>query len=313
MVDVKRQNFNPDHVLMHEKKDGTIPSGFNSIIVKDIIDNSKIMALGKYEEMDNLEKKFQFFANGPGAYWVGEGQKIKTSKPEMKEATLRAKKLGVILVVSREYLKYSQSQFFNIMAPKVAEAFYKKFDNAFILNVDNPFKQSIAGSAETAKNIVDGTLNYDNILALEDKITDNGHDINGFISSAKNRSVLRKEAVRIENGATLSLYDRTTNEIDGIVTENLNTAAMTRGTLVAGDFDYLRYGIPYPINYKIDESAQLSTIKNEDGSPVNLFEQELIACRFTMDIGAMVLTDNAFAMIKGAEAPKENAEDLETV
>ena len=44
------------------------------------------------------------------------------------------------------------------------------------------------------------------------------------------------------------------------------------------------YGIPYNMSYKISEEAQLSTIQNEDGSPVNLYEQELIALRVTMDV-----------------------------
>ena len=34
----------------------------------------------KYEEMDEKEKEFEYFAKGPGAYWVGEGEKIQTSK-----------------------------------------------------------------------------------------------------------------------------------------------------------------------------------------------------------------------------------------
>ena len=315
MADVKRQTFNPDHVMMHELKDGTVPKSFNQVILKDFLDSSKVIALGQYEEMDNLEKEFQFFTKGPGAYWVGEGQKIKTSRPQLANATLRARKLGVILPVSREYLNYTQSDFFNIMAPQVAEAFYKKFDNAFILDVDNPFAQSIKGSAEKAGNIVDGELTYDNILDLEDKITDAGYDVNGFISSSKNKSVLRKQGVKTENGVALSIYDRQADEIDNIATETLRTNEMTRGTLVAGDFDYLRYGIPYPISYKIDESAQLSTITNADGTPINLFEQELIACRFTMDIGAMVLSDDAFAMIKGEPVEEGTAEteNLETV
>lgn len=41
------------------------------------MEGSKVMQLAKYEEMDSKEKKFEYFAKGPGAYWVGEGQKTK--------------------------------------------------------------------------------------------------------------------------------------------------------------------------------------------------------------------------------------------
>ena len=38
--------------------------------------NSKIMQLGKYEDMNGKsEKEFTYWADKPGAYWVGEGQK----------------------------------------------------------------------------------------------------------------------------------------------------------------------------------------------------------------------------------------------
>ena len=72
------------------------------------------------------------------------------------------------------------------------------------------------------------------------------------------------------------------------------------GNLIAGDFNNIYYGIPYNINYKISEDAQLSTITNEDGSPVNLFEQELMALRATMDVGFMVVKEEAFAKIEPA-------------
>lgn len=73
---------------------------------------------------------------------------------------------------------------------------------------------------------------------------------------------------------------------------------MDKGNLYTGDFDYLRYGIPFNINFKISEEAQLSTLTNEDGTPVNLYEQELVALRATMDIGFMVIKDEAFAKIQ---------------
>ena len=97
------QTFTPDNVLVHEAKDGTIPDSANALILQDVIENSKIMQLGQYQEMTDREKKFEFFAEGPGAYWVGETEKIQTSKPTLLQATMVAKKVAVILPVSREY------------------------------------------------------------------------------------------------------------------------------------------------------------------------------------------------------------------
>ena len=62
--------------------------------------------------MDSKEKKFEYFAKGPGAYGVGEGEKIRTSKAQWLQVKMVAKKLGVIIPCSREFLHYKMSDFF---------------------------------------------------------------------------------------------------------------------------------------------------------------------------------------------------------
>ncbi|MGD6847279.1 phage major capsid protein [Rossellomorea aquimaris] len=290
------QTFSPDNVMVHEAKDGTIPDKYNTMILNDVMENSKIMQLGVYEEMTDKEKTFEYFAEGPGAYWVGETEKIQTSKPTLLQVKMTAKKLGVILPVSREYLQYRVSNFFEIMRPKIAQAFYKKFDEAGILNVANPFTQSIEQSVIAAENIVYDGITYDNILAVEDELFENDVEPNAWISKVQNHTALRN-AQKAENGTLQSLYDRSNNTIDGLPAVDLKTANLAKGTLYAGDFDQLRYGIPFNIDYAISEEAQLSTITNADGSPINLFEQEMVALRATMDVGLMIIKDEAFAKL----------------
>lgn len=292
------QTWNPDNVTVFEHKEGTIPDKYNELILKDVMEGSKVMQLAKYEEMDSKEKKFEYFAKGPGAYWVGEGEKIKTSKPQWLTAKMVAKKLGVIVPCSRELLNYKVSDFFEKMKPKIAEAFYKKFDDAVILNADNPFPQSLEESVMESGNSISTGLTYDNILALEDILSDGDFDVNAFISTKKNRSTLRN-VQKIENGVVVeTLYDRANNTLDGYPVVDLKS--LEKGTLYAGDFDYMYYGIPYGMSYKISEEAQLSTLTNEDGTPVNLFEQELVALRVTMDVAFMIVKDTAFAKLESA-------------
>ena len=289
------QTWNPDNVTVYEKKDGTIPDKYNTLILKNVMENSKVMQLAKYEEMDSKEKKFEYFAKGPGAYWVGEGEKIKTSKPQWLTATMVAKKLGVIVPCSREFLTYKMSDFFEVMKDKIAEAMYIKFDEACIINEDNPFPQSVEESAILAGNTIFGGISYDNVLAMEDVLSDNDYDVNAFISTKKNRSTLRN-VTKIENGVVVeTLYDRSNDTIDGYPVTNLKS--LDKGLLYAGDFDYMYYGIPFNMSYKIDESAQLSTLTNADGTPVNLFEQELAALRVTMDVAFMIVKDEAFVRL----------------
>lgn len=295
------QTFTPDHVKLYEQPDGSIPKQYNQLILKEIMENSKMMQLAKYEEMTGKEKEFQYFAEGPGAYWVNETEKIKTSTAKWLTVKMVAKKVGVIILASREYLEYERAQFFNEMKPKIAEAFYKKIDAATILNKENPFPQSIDQSAVAASHVVQDELTYDTILDLQDLLADEDFEPNAFISTRKNRKTLRG-ASKVIGNQTEFIYDRSNNTIDGLPVVDLK--AQPKGTLYTGDFDHMFYGIPYNMNYKISEEAQLSTIVNEDGTPVNLFEQEMFAMRVTMDIGFMLVKDGAFGKIEPSTTPE---------
>lgn len=291
------QTWNPDNVLVYENKDGTIPGEYNTLIMNEVMEGSKLMQLAQYEPMTDKVKDFQYFAEGPGAYWVGEGEKIKTSTAKWLNVQMVAKKVGVIIPVSREFLHYKMSDFFTVIRPKIAEAFYQKIDNATLLDIENPFPQSVEGSIQETAKIVNGELTFENILDLQDLLAEDNFEANAFISNRGNRRPLRN-AVETVGNTTEVMYDRATNQIDGLPVVDM--ASLGDGELIAGDFNNIYYGIPYNIDYRISEEAQLSTITNEDGTPVNLFEQELMALRATMDIGFMVVKDEAFAKIEPA-------------
>lgn len=292
------QTFDPDNVMMHEKTEGELLQGFNEPIMEEVLETSKVFQLGVVQEMNGQsEKTFNFFADKPGAYWVGEGQKIETTKAGMVQASMRSHKLGAIIVASREYLTYTYAQFFNAMKPQLVEAIQRKIDEAVILGVDNPFEKSIESVVQGTGQVVEGDITIDNVLELQDVLLEHDVEANGIISKNQNKTQLR--GLRDENNN--SYYDRASNTIDGIQAVDLKSAELDKGTLYAGDFDKLFYGIPYNLSYKISEEGQLSTITNADGSPVNLFEQELIALRVTMDVATLIAKDEAFAKLQPGE------------
>ena len=288
------QTFNPDKVLVSEKKDGTFTKKMTDIIMKDVAENSVVMQLGQYHEMDGLQEKTVYVqTDGVSAYWVNETEKIKTDKPEVVPVTLKAHKLGIILVASREALNYTWEKFFEDMKPQIVEAFYTKIDEAGLLGHETPFANSVAKSAKDSSQVVVGPINYENLLKLEDKLYEADINPNAFVSKIQNRSALRESG----DGDKKTIYDTATNTIDGITTVDLKSKQFKKGDLLAGDFNSLIYGVPYNINFKISEEGQISTMKNSDGTPINLFEQEMVAVRVTMDIAVMVTKANAFAKL----------------
>lgn len=288
------QTFNPEKVLVSEKKDGTFTKKMTDIIMKDVAENSVVMQLGQYHEMDGLQEKTVYVqTDGVSAYWVNETEKIKTDKPEVVPVTLKAHKLGIILVASREALNYTWEKFFEDMKPQIVEAFHTKIDEAGLLGHETPFANSVAKSAKDSNQVVVGPINYQNLLALEDKLYEADINPNAFVSKIQNRSALRES----RDGDKKTIYDKANNTIDGITTVDLKSKQFKKGDLLAGDFNSLIYGVPYNINFKISEEGQISTMKNQDGTPINLFEQEMVAVRVTMDIAVMVTKANAFAKL----------------
>lgn len=288
------QTFNPEKVLVSEKKDGTFTKKMTDIIMKDVAENSVVMQLGQYHEMDGLQEKTVYVqTDGVSAYWVNETEKIKTDKPEVVPVTLKAHKLGIILVASREALNYTWEKFFEDMKPQIVEAFHTKIDEAGLLGHETPFANSVAKSAKDSSQVVVGPINYENLLKLEDKLYEADINPNAFVSKIQNRSALRES----RDGDKKTIYDKANNTIDGITTVDLKSKQFKKGDLLAGDFNSLIYGVPYNINFKISEEGQISTMKNQDGTPINLFEQEMVAVRVTMDIAVMVTKANAFAKL----------------
>lgn len=288
------QTFNPDKVLVSEKRDGTFTKKMTDIIMKDVAGNSVVMQLGQYHEMDGLQEKTVYVqTDGVSAYWVNETEKIKTDKPEVVPVTLKAHKLGIILVASREALNYTWEKFFEDMKPQIVEAFHTKIDEAGLLGHETPFANSVAKSAKDSNQVVVGPINYTKLLELEDKLYEADINPNAFVSKIQNRSALREA----RDGDKKSVYDKANNTIDGITTVDLKSKQFKKGDLLAGDFNSLIYGVPYNINFKISEEGQISTMKNQDGTPINLFEQEMVAVRVTMDIAVMVTKANAFAKL----------------
>lgn len=136
--------FNPNNVLMQDAKTGSVPVEEGTLVLKEFMTKSVVTQLAKYEEMDKTEKIFTYLASGPGAYWVGEGERIQTSKAEWLTAKMVSKKIGVIIPVTKEFLRYSVKDFFTSMQTPIAEAFALKFDQAALFGNGSPFGEDVS-------------------------------------------------------------------------------------------------------------------------------------------------------------------------
>ncbi|EPY2275257.1 phage major capsid protein, partial [Clostridium sporogenes] len=205
-----------DTTFLKDNLVGFVPKEQANGIMKDVARGSSILRLSKVEPMKSDKKKFSIMTDGPGAYWVGETERIKTSKAEWIFPEMEAKKLAVIIPVTKEKMNDTTINVFGEMRPAISEAFYKAIDSACLFGTNSPFTKSIYGVANTSGNKISlatngaGKLDLDisDVMAL---VEADGLDVNGFAGHYGLKNSLRK--LRDTNGNALFVPGIGQNEL----------------------------------------------------------------------------------------------------
>lgn len=110
--------------FLKDELNGFVPKEVAQEIQGLVAKGSTVLRLGKITPMTSDEKKVPVLTDGPGAYWVGEGGRIQTSKAKWIFPILTAKKLAVIIPVTREKLEDATIDVFEELKTLIAETFY---------------------------------------------------------------------------------------------------------------------------------------------------------------------------------------------
>lgn len=279
---------------------GFVPTEQAKEIMKIIARGSSILRLSKVEPMKSDTKKFPVMVEGPGAYWVGEGERIKTSGAQWIFPEMVAKKLAVIIPVTKEKLKDTTIDVFSELKDPIAEAFYGTIDAACIFGKDSPFARNIYKAATDSQNyIVDGTsdsldLDVSDVMAL---VEDAGLDVNGFAAHYGVKNRLRK--LRDNNGNALYVPGTDQNEFYSSPIEFSRNGSWDKekAEIIAADWTKSLVGIRDGIEYEILKEATLQGTLDADGKPLSLAEQDMVAIKATMRLGYLPIKDEAFAML----------------
>ncbi len=297
-----RPAFDPDTTTMQDAKTGSIPINVSEEILTDVKKGSAAMQLLKQVPMTKPEEQFTFMT-GVGAYWVDEAERIQTSKPTFAKATMRSKKMGVIIPTTKENLRYSIKNFFALMRPEIAEAFHKKFDHAVFTGIDSPYQWDILKSATTAGNLIPETADkYEDINLAIAKLEEEDLEPNGIATTRGQRVKYRST----KDGNNMPIFNTANgSNVDDVL--GLPIAYTPKGSFgtsnvaeLVGDWDFAYYGILQGIEYEILTEATLTTVVDEAGNPLNLAERDMAAIKATFELGFMVVKDDAFAAVTTA-------------
>lgn len=283
---------------------GFVPQVQAKEIIKEVAEGSTVLKLAKTETMTSDNKKFQVMTEGAGAYWVGEGERIKTSKAQWIFPKLTAKKLGVIIPVSKEKLNDTSINVFSELKETIAEAFYTAIDAACLFGTDSPFETNIMASIEkTNQKIEAGTgktydLDVSDAMAF---VEDEGLNVTAFAAKNGIKNTLRK--LRDANGNQLLANGVNSQEFYNVpISFSRKGWNKEKADIIGGNWKYAVVGIRDGLKYEILKEATLQGTLGEDGKPLSLAEQDLIAIKATMRLGFLVVKDEAFcAVVPAAE------------
>lgn len=309
------QTFNPEKVMLADSL-GTdiINAGFTQEFLRQLAGQSKVIQLGQSVDMGN--QRMRRFTNGAGelsdAYFVGEGEKIGVANVEGSDYVLETRKIAVILPVTEEFLTYTWSRYFSDVVPLIADKFNKMIDGAAFLGLhNNYFGSNVLAQATTAGNVIEGDINATNIIELQ-TLTDTMP--NAFVGNRVlerdlrrlNGNILPEAGQVAETVGYVNPASPTANgSLDGLTYAQLllaNSETYPAGTLITGNFNSLKYGIPNGANLKLTISGDASLSKVQNAEPdtgdVNLFEQDMKALRAVFEIGVAVPNGADFAVLQ---------------
>lgn len=298
---------------LKDELSGFVPVEQSTEIMKDVARGSSILRLSKAVEMKSDTKKVPVMTEGPGAYWVGEGERIQTSKAGWIYPELKAKKLAVIIPVTKEKLKDETIDVFEELKEPISEACYKAIDAAGFFGTNSPFAKNIMNCIETSGNKIEigtnSTLDLDvsDAMAL---VEEDGYDVNGFAAKVGVKNSLRK--LRDSNGNQLYAEGTNGKEFYSVPIEFSRNGAWdkTKAEIIGGDWDKSLVGIRDNLEYEILKEATLEGTVDKDGKPISLAEQDLIAIKVTMRIAYLPIKDEAFcAVVPKAVVEPEKTEE----
>lgn len=288
--------------ILKDELSGFVPVEQATEIMKNVARGSSVLRLSKVTEMTSDTKKVPVMTEGPGAYWVGEGERIQTSKAGWIYPELKAKKLAVIIPVTKEKLNDATIDVFNEVKEQIGEAFYKAFDAACLFGTNSPFGSNIMNSIEVSGNKIELGTNGDGKLDLDVSdamalVEEAGYDVNGFAAKNGIKNSLRK--LRDANGNQLYAEGVNGKEFYSEPIEFSRNGAWdkTKAEIIGADWDKSLVGIRQDIQYEILKEATLEGTVDKDGKPISLAEQDLIAIKATMRPAFLVIKDDAFCAV----------------
>ena len=284
-----------DTTYLKANLEGSVPVEIANEVIKNIKEQSTAFTVMRKVPMASDKKVLPTLTDTGTAYFVEEGEKIGTAIHSWDYPSLEAKKLAVIIPVTKEKLNDSVLNVMDEIKQGIADAFTRKIDNEIFFGTGEVFPTSVFTEANNQKVTMTSATDLDKYISdamafveANDLPVTNIVTHNGIKSAMRNLKDSNGNYKVVQGGATGQVIFNTPISIVG------NKAwSKEQADLMLGDFNKSVIGVRDDITYEILKEATIGEI--------NLAERDLVAIKCTMRFGFNIVDPKAFALVAPVE------------
>jgi HK97 family phage major capsid protein len=261
-------------------------------------------------------KKFQTITGDPTPQWVAETNKKPVDFFAFGTKTVIPYKMALIVPFSMEFRR-DKGALYNECIRRVPKLFGKEFDATAMSTTAPGTGFDVFGSASKATILPDTTNHidvYDRFLAVDSTIGAADGIMNGIALAPQGRSVVlgAKDGQGypiftpgVQSGQLGNILGANVSVKKGVYVAGVaSTGAGDAGTPaivgIAGDWDEAQWGVIGQLTGSISEEATLTyTDANSQTVTLALWQQNMFAVRFEIELALMIRDINKFVLLTG--------------
>ncbi len=291
------------------------PEVSNEIISK-AQEQSAIMQLAQRMSIAPEGKKFQTITGDPAPEWVAETNDKPVDFFSFGTKTVIPYKMALIVPFSMEFRR-DKTALYNECIRRVPALFGQKFDATAMSTTAPGTGFDVFGSATKASILPDSTNNidvYDRFLAVDSTIGAADGIMNGIALAPQGRSVVlgAKDGQGypiftpgVQSGQLGNILGAAVSVKKGVYVAGTAATQSAAGVPavvgIAGDWDNAAYGVIGQLTGSISEEATLTyTDANSQTVTLALWQKNMFAVRFEIELALMIRDINKFVLLTGA-------------
>lgn len=281
----------------------------SSEILSKTIDESAIMQLAPRMQIAGNGLKYQTITGDPAPQWVAETNSKPVGFFTFGTKTVMPYKMALIVPFSDEFRR-DKAALYNECVARLPKLFGKKFD-ATVMGTSAPGENfDVLGSASKMSILPDTGIDvYDRFLAVDSAIGSADGIMSGIALAPQGRSIVlgAKDGQGypiftpgVESGQLGNILGAGVSVKKGVYVAGAASPAKAAVVGVAGDWDECAYGMVNQITGSISDEATITYLDGSNNTvTLNLWQQNMFAVRFEVEMTFMVRDINKFVLLTG--------------